>query len=149
MPEVQWKLAPRSPNPATVLDTGLNALANAAAATSATISNDQTTELDQYADFELAFTMNVAPTADRALSLYIVRSVDGTNFEDGTAARPPRNGWAGAFPSAASTAAQRVVVSGVLLPPGDFRVLLVNETGQSLSASGHTLKMLAYRQQVG
>jgi len=36
------------------------------------------------------------------------------------------------------------VIRGVLLPPMDFHVLVMNETGQALAASGNTLTLRRY-----
>lgn len=130
-----------------LLTTELNSLANAAAATSASaISN--TTELDMYVDFELVFQHGSAPTADTTHDLYLVRSIDGTNYEDATAARPPAMGSVGSFVCDNTTSAQRKYISGILLPPGDFKVMLVNQSGQAMAASSNTLKAVVYNQQV-
>ena len=144
----QWKPSARAGNPATVMSTDLNSLADGAAVLSGALSNDANDELDLYADVELLFTAAAAPDADMTLDLYVVRSVDGTNFEDATAARPPASGYVGSFVSANSTGAQRLVVPRVELPPEDFKLLLVNNLGAALVASGNVLTALFYTEQV-
>ena len=128
-----------------ILTTELNALANNAGVTTATIENSST--LDQYADFELVVTYGTAPVADTTVDLYIVRTVDGTNFEDATATRPTSE-FVGSFVLDAVTTAQRKIVRGVMLPPTSFKLLVVNKAGQAMAATGNTLRGDFYNQQV-
>ena len=123
----------------TVLSTGLNSRPSDEGAISAALTVDALL----YADFELAVTFGVAPTAGKVCELYLVRQIDGTNDEDystSSVAYGPANGYVGAFPVRAVTTAQRIIVPGVLLPSLDFKVLLINRTGQTMAASGNTLK---------
>lgn len=131
----------------TLLTTELNSLANNAAAISASAITN-TTELDQYADFELVFQHGSAPTADTTHDLYLVRSVDGTNYEDSSSSRPPAMGSVGSFVCDNTTSAQRKVIPSILLPPGDHKIMLVNKSGQAMASSANTLKALVYNQQV-
>jgi hypothetical protein len=125
----------------TILTTELNSLANNAAVTSAALPN---TNLDTYADFELVCTHGVAPTADTTWDLYAVRQLDGTNYEDGTASRPPANGFLGSFVLDAVTSVQRHVLPGVMLPPYAYKLLIVNKSGQAAAATANTLKQETY-----
>jgi len=129
----------------TVLDTGLNSLANDAGVVSAALPN---TNLDTYADFELVCTHGTAPVADRTWDLYAVRQVDATNYEGATAARPPANGFLGSFVLNAVNTAQRMVLPEMMLPPYAYKLLLVNKSGQAAAASGNTLKQNTYNLQV-
>ncbi|MGL4649664.1 MAG: hypothetical protein ACRC1H_09680 [Caldilineaceae bacterium] len=142
----KWIASTRGSNPVSVLTTELNSLANDAAVTSAAISN--TTEDDQYADLELVVTYGVAPVADKTVDVYLVRQIDGTNYEDGSASRPPAGGFIGSFVLDAVTSAQRKVLAGVMLPPLTFKLLIVNKAGQAMAASGNTLKAFIYNQAV-
>lgn len=128
-----------------ILTTELNSLANNAGVTTATIENNTT--LDQYADFELVATYGTAPVADTTVDLYIVRTVDGTNFEDASASRPSAE-FVGSFVLDNVTTAQRKIVRGVMLPPNSFKLLIVNKAGQAMAASGNTLRGDFYNQQV-
>ena len=125
----------------TVLTTGLNALANGAGVVSAALPN---TALDTYADLELVCTHGVAPVADTTWDVYAVRQVDGTNYEDASASRPPANGFLGSFVLDAVTSVQRKVLPGVMLPPGAHKLLIVNKSGQAAAATANTLKMDTY-----
>lgn len=146
MPAITWLPGSslRASNPLTVFSTELDALANGAAVTSGVIDNRD--EGDQFMDLELVWTANAVPTADRLVEVYLVRSIDGTNFEDGSATRPPANGYVGAFVTDAVATQQREFLGPISLPRHDFKLLLVNSTGQAFSASGHTLRALFYRQ---
>jgi len=121
---------------ATALSTDLNALANnATSAASATIDNSGV--LDLYADFELVLGTQTARTAGCVVSLYIAPSLDGTNFADVSAASAE---LLGTFPLATGTAAQRVPVRNCDIPPGLFRVFVVNSSTQAFAATGNTLR---------
>lgn len=142
----KWKASGRGTGGLeTLLTTGLNSIANNAGVLSAAIAQ---TELDMYADFEFVVAHGSAPAADTTWDLYLVRQIDGTNYEDQSASRPPANGAIGSFVMDATSSAQRHVIAGVLLPPVGFKVLIVNKSGQTSAASSNTLKMFAYNQQV-
>lgn len=130
----------------TILSTELNALANDAGVTTGVIENS--TSLDQYADFELVATFASAPVADKTVDLYLVRSVDASNYEDASAARPPASGWVGAFVLDNVATVQRKTIAGVMLPPTSFKLLIVNKSGVAMTASGHTLRGDFYNQAV-
>lgn len=134
------KLSLGTASPTTVLSGGLDALANDAAATSAAITSAR----DQFANLELSVTFASAPTADRTVDAYIVRTVDGTNFEDASASRPPASGFLGSFAVNNSASLQRLILAGVVLDVRDFQIMLVNKSGQAFTASGHTLKIQTY-----
>lgn len=132
----------------TWMTTELNSLANAAGAISSAIDADAYGQL--YADVELYVTFGTNPTANTLVEMYFVRQIDGTNYEDNTTGAsgvPPANGFAGAFPVRAVTTAQRIILPKVELPPLDFKVYLLNRTGQSMAASGNTLTARRYTEQ--
>lgn len=145
----KWLQSTRSGNPISVLTTELNSLTTTGSAiTGSAIDND--TDLDIYADFELVITYGTGPTAGSAIELYIVRTVDGTNFEDASTTGPivPQGGFVGAFILRSVTTAQRMIIPGVPIPPRDFHVMVVAKTtGQTAAASGNTLKAFFYGRQ--
>lgn len=129
-----WIPSERSPNPVTLLNTELNSIANNAMALGSAFTN---TEYDLYCDFEVLCQYGTAPTADSTIDIYWVRSLDGTNFEDASAARPPGNGMAGAASLAAVTTLQRLNAGwGILVPVGTWKPMAVNRGGQALAGSG-------------
>lgn len=129
----------------TLLSTGLNSLTNGSRAVSGADNND--TDLALYGDFECNFG-SAAFGSGAFVSLYILESVDGTNYEDGDASTTPASSALLCnimFRNA--TAAQIHAVRGIPLPPTKFKILLINNTGVTLASSGNTLKMQKYYEQ--
>ncbi len=140
--EIRWVRG----TPVTVMTTELNSLGTGSAAISSTIDNDAA--LATYADFELyvnAITPS-APADGVDANLYLVRTDDGTNFENGATSGPvlPRDGFAGVFVFRAVATAQRLVLRGVRLPPRDFKVMLYSFTNRTFDTSANTLTMVPY-----
>lgn len=125
-----------------VMTTELNSLANNAYCISGAMGADATPAY-LYGDFELVWTHGSAPTVDMLIDLFLVRSADGTNYEDGSASViPGANTYVGSFQERAVTTAQRRVLRDVRLPPGLWKAIIFNNaTGQALAASGNTLKV--------
>lgn len=128
-----------------LLTTELNALANgSASAASGAIANQ--TNLDIYADLELVLA-SLSPAAPNYCTLYLLEAVDGTNYPPATASvlRNQPSQILCTFPIDTTAAtAQRIVVRNVLLPPATFKVVLDNQAGVALAASGSTVKMITY-----
>ena len=132
-----------------VMTTELNSLANNARAISSALGGDAT-DANLLGDWELVVTFAVAPTVDTLIDLYLVRSIDGTNYEDGSATvRPAATAYAGSFQVRAVTTAQPLAIPDVPLPPGLFKAIIYNNgTGQAFAATGNTLKVRPHNRQV-
>jgi hypothetical protein len=142
MADIQYKAG----SPASVMTSELNSLADDARAISGAIDN--TSELDFWDDVELVVTYGTAPSTGGTVELYLVESVDGTNYGDGSSGvAPPATALVGVFPLRAVTSAQRIMVRGVMVPPLKFKYLVTNKAGQAMAASGNTLKRLPYKVQ--
>ena len=131
----------------TVMSTELNSLA---ATTGKAISSaiDNSTDLDLFADLELAVDFVSAPTAGTVIELYLLPSVDGTVYPDGSGSVLPQSSlFVDKFAVRAVTTAQVMVARGVALPPGSLKWLVQNTTNQAFPASGSTLRMNAYQLQ--
>jgi hypothetical protein len=125
----------------TALSTGLNSLANNALVASSAITLSTGEPGYQRCEAELVVTYGTAPTANTACVVWLLREIDGTNYEDGGSTVTPSRNPDLVFPLRAVTTAQRIVVTGDL-PPGSFVALLRNDgTGQAMAASGNTLKL--------
>jgi hypothetical protein len=125
----------------TALSTGLNSLANNALVASSAITLSTGEPGYQRCEVELVVTYGTAPTANTACVVWLLREIDGTNYEDGSSTVTPSRNPDLVFPLRAVTTAQRIVVTGDL-PPGSFVALLRNDgTGQAMAASGNTLKI--------
>lgn len=85
-------------------------------------------------------------TANTAANVWFLQSVDGTNFEDGGNVVIPARAPDVVFPVRAVSTAQRLI-RAALLPPGNWPVLIQNNTGQTWSTgssggTSSTLKVL-------
>ena len=127
----------------TYLSTDLNALANGANKIGAEIDN--TADKHTYALLELYLAaQGVARDSGGYVALYVIKSVDGTNYEfGGDALDPPSSAWVTNFTLDADTAA-RYVGADIPVPPCKFKFLVINETGQALAATLNTLKYRFY-----
>ena len=125
----------------TALDTALNSMANNTNVLSSAVSFETADQGMQFCEGELVVTFGSAPTANTSFCCWLLREIDGTNYEDGgtsvTPTRPPDL----IFTVRAVTTAQRIIAV-CDLPPGTVKALLRNDgTGQAIASSGNTLKI--------
>ena len=138
---VKWEAASTVTS---IMTTALNSMANnTISAASTEVANE--TGLDTYYWLELNVTYGVnpsdtAPTVD----VYAAQAPDGTNYEIAplTGGTNQSHMYVGSFPVIASTAAQRVVIGPIVLPPHKTKFYLDNQTGQTMAASGNTLDIV-------
>jgi hypothetical protein len=136
---VLWQAAPTSRS--TVLTTELNSLANGSR-TNAGTAIDNSTNLDMFGWLELAVTFGSAPSADAYIAVYMVTSLDGTNYADGSSTvAPGADTWVINIPLNATTSAQNKQVGPIALPPTKIKFIVENKSGQAFPASGSTLKL--------
>lgn len=121
---------------ASALTTELNSLATATSS-SASAAIDNTTNLELLMDLELVVTYGTNPTAGTTVDVYMVQSVDGTNYADAIFTNAQ---LVAGFPLQAVTTAQRIAVKDVPVPPGLFKLFARNNAGQTTAASANTLK---------
>ena len=108
---------------------------------------DNTSTKYAFADLDLVLGSAAFTGTDAGIEVYIVQTVDGTNYPDwtgnGTSDAPEQMHYAAAFlPLKASTAARRVVSASqqeVALPQGKFKLGLRSRANVTLAASGNTL----------
>lgn len=139
MPTLKYLLGTTS----TVLDTGLNSLANNSNALSAEFDNTAGQTGDGYVEVtvEFAGAFAASPAASTGVSVWLLRAIDGTNYEDGDSSTTPARAPDLVLPVRAVSTAQRVA-QRTMMPAGKFKVLLRNDgTGQALASSGNTLKI--------
>lgn len=108
---------------------------------------DNTTNLYAFADLDLVLGSAAFTGADSGIEVYIVPTVDGTNYPDwtgnSTSDAPEQGHYFAAFlPLKAATAAKRVVSSSgdaIELPQGKFKFGIRNRANVTLASSGNTL----------
>lgn len=144
----------------TLLTTELNSLATGTGAVSSvggssgvfnSVAGGGTSNLDGYLQgrYELVLANASTISVAGAINVWFLRSIDGSNFEDGSSSVfPKRSPDLTFFPNGVTTA-QRLVVDAPL-PPGNFKVLLLPlnlGSGAQFASSGNTLKVLAQTSQ--
>ena len=108
---------------------------------------DNSTNKYAYADLDLVLGSAAFTGTDSGIEVYIVPTVDGTNYPDwsgnATADAPEQTHYFVAFlPLKAATAARRVVSSSqqaIELPQGKFKYGLRSRANVTLASSGNTL----------
>lgn len=143
--EVNWLNYPAA---TTYLSTELNALADGANKLGAAIDN--TANGDMYMDLELYLAaQGSARDSGAYVAVYILPSVDGTNYCYGAdALDPPATAWRANFSLDAATTARYTTITHILLPAGKFKILVINETGQAFAATLNTLKYTLYNEEI-
>jgi len=127
----------------TMASTELNSLASGSYALGA--AYDNSTNLYQWMWLELDVTFGTGPTVNTPIDVYIIESVDGTNYEYSTTPKATR--YRGSFLVVNSTSAQKHIIGPIPILPMKFKIDVYNGTNQSFPASGTTVKgYFAYEQ---
>lgn len=134
----------------TLLSTGLDSLADGSGALSSAFDNSGSTNLYMWGIFELFInSFGTAPNAGELVEMYLCDSIDGTNYADGSGGvSPVKNDvhYVAGFPVRAVTTDQRIAIPNpISIPSSGFKVLVINEAGQSFPSSGSTLMMMPVR----
>lgn len=132
------------------LTTGLDSLANGARAISAAIDNS--TNLDMFMDLQLKVKYTTTAPAAGVITaeVYLIPSVDGTNYgEGGTGLTPQASRLVATFESRnGSTSTFEYLNSlGIPIPIGSFKLLLVNKSGYAYASADNLLTYRTYKLQ--
>jgi hypothetical protein len=145
--EFKWKAPTEALT--NVLTTELNALANSTSDTtgfcamSAEIANGS--DEYQYLALELVIaTQGASRQAGAYVGVYIALAIDGVTVED-TSHKAYAMPLA-LFPLDANPTARRIMRANIPIPALDFRLYVLNATGQALAAVGNTVKMRRYNE---
>jgi hypothetical protein len=128
----------------TALSTELNSLANDTwCSLSAEIDNS--TNGYMFADFEVNLAAAIFDGADAAVELYLVPSLDDTNFptflDSGSTDNQENNQYfIGSVTLSLDNEVHIHTLRGVELPPGKFKIGARNRTNIGLASSGNTVK---------
>lgn len=132
-----------NPSAVTLLSTELNGLTNDSRVITAAIDNS--IDLEQFADFELSIaTQPSTRDPNAAIEIYIIPSIDGINYPEYATVDPSVNMKVGSFVFSENDDAEIDTILNILIPPGKFKILLKNITGQALAESGNVLKYRIY-----
>ncbi len=106
---------------------------------------DNTSNLYVTADLELVLGSAAFTGTQSRVDVYIIPSVDGTNYADWTGnvtteEQENEPYFVGTFVTSAATAAQRLALRDVQIPSGLYKYGFRNKGGVSLAASGNTAK---------
>lgn len=129
---------------------------NSIASTNAILSDvdiDNSSVLDEFMDVSIALASAAFTGAGACIgvSLYPLNQ-DGTTYGDGrfgTSAAGPAPYLVGTIPLVVATQAQEGTLFGIVIPPGHFKLVLTNNGGVALAASGNVCKYRTYNQSEG
>lgn len=142
---INWE---SSPSLTSYLTTELNSLANAAQVLGGEIDNS--TGLDTHMDVEVyVHTQGSARSAGAYLTVYLIPALDGTNYAYGDASTdPPANRLLCTLPLDAATTARRQAAQMLPVPPGKFKLVIENNTGQAFASTTNTAGYRLYSLEV-
>jgi len=105
---------------------------------------DNSTNKYVFVDLELVLGSAAFTGTDSGIEVYIVPSIDGTNYPtwtgNGTSDEQENNPYyVGFIPTTGTTAAQRGVLMRVRLPNGKYKYGIRNRGNVTLASSGNTL----------
>lgn len=106
---------------------------------------DNSIDKRMLADVELVLGSAAFNGTDSDIDLYLIPSVDGTNYPNWTGnstviAKSNHSYFVGRFVTTGTTAAQRMIVRDVSLPNGLYKYAFRNKGNVTLAASGNTAK---------
>jgi hypothetical protein len=100
-----------------------------------------------FCDVEFITSAAFSPTAGAQIDLWLLRSIDGTNYEDGSAsAMPPREANVTIPVRAGVSIVTRAGSPYLKLPPGTYKAIARNRTGAALPA-GTIVRIATYSEQ--
>ena len=133
------------------LSTDLNTLADSTSDTTgfsavgAEIAN--ATSLNRFLALELVLAaQGAARSAGGFVAVYINFAADGSTYDD--TSNKAFGEMIAYFPLDAATTARRLTKRDIPIPPVDFKLLVLNDTGQAFASSGNTLKYITYNETV-
>jgi len=136
-----------NPSPVTLLDSELDSIPTEGSVLSGVIDNS--TGLDTVIDFELYLAEQAsARSAGACVDIYLVSSIDGTNYPGPAIGEPSINTIVGSFAFSAAVDAERDVIKNITLSPGLHKVYIKNRTGQTFASASNTLKYRVYSLEV-
>jgi hypothetical protein len=124
------------------LTTELNSLADGSACTASSAFDNDTATTARFTNAMVEIyiaTQGTNRAVGASVSLYVIPTTDGTSYGDATA-ECLENYRVGTYSLDDTATAARYITGRIQLPPVDYKVVLKNDTGQALAASGNTVK---------
>jgi hypothetical protein len=122
---------------ASILTTELNSLSNGSVS-SASSAVDNSSALDLFCDFTFTIaTQGGTRSAGATVTVLMVQALDGTNYDD---VQATCSQVVAVFPLDAATTARQCSVRDVPVPPGLYKLAILNSTGQAFASSGNILE---------
>lgn len=133
-----------NPSYTSYLTTELNSLANSANKMGAAI--DSSSGLKTHMDIEVSLAaQGSARSAGAHVSVWLIPSADNSTYGYGDdSTDPPNQSWWANINFDAATTARVSTALMLAIPPGYFKLLFMNETGQAFASSGNTIKYRLY-----
>jgi hypothetical protein len=120
------------------LTTELNSLADDGSYLGAAINNSSNRDMFLKVQIELA-SVDLSSETSPHIQIRLIESIDGgTTYEDND-----DQAWAISLPLAATSAAHKRI-GDLMIPPGYFKLAVVNKTGAAFAATGNTLSYAPY-----
>lgn len=102
-----------------------------------------------YADIEFIAGAAFSPVSGGYIDLWFLRSLDGTNYWDGgVGVVPATNPDISIIVRGGTSITPRCGASGLILPPGNYRVVARNKLATTLPASGSLIRMASYSETI-
>lgn len=121
----------------TYLSTTLNSLAIDGVDPGAAINNS--VARDQFLKVEISLaTVDLSAQVSPGVEIRLIESIDGTTYED-----DDDTAYAITIPVASTNAAHKRI-GDIVIPPGQFKLSIVNKTGVAFAATGNTVKYAPY-----
>ena len=124
--------------PTSYLTTELNALADDGSVLGAAIDNGTNRDTMLKVEVYLA-SVDLSASTSPCTKIRLVECLDGTNYED-----HDDKCHAITVPVADTSAAHRKISGTIFIPPGKFKLAIVNETDAAFAATGNTLEYVTY-----
>jgi len=142
---ILWGVAANSEG--TVLTTELNALADDGVSALGT-EYDNSTGLDTFGLLELGVDFVSAPTANAVVSIYMLKALDGTNYENAPILATRNADLVASIGMEATTSARIYMSHTFEMPPCKVKFVLINESGQAFPATGSTVELFTGNKEI-
>lgn len=131
----------------TYLSTELNALADNGNKLGAAIDNSSNRHF--YMDVEVYLnTVDLSAQTNPAVNIYLLPSLDGTNYVDGAdGTDPTAQTLAKSVAMLEANSTHRQVARGIVIPPALFKLLIENKLGAAFNATLNTIKYRIYTEE--